>query len=290
MTAEYTPETLRRLWDTEEDILKEFVRICQAHDLTYFCAYGTALGAIRHQGFIPWDDDMDLGMPREDYETFVRVAPQELGARYTLLESRTTQGYVMPFAKLTRSDTTFVEATDQNRTYHSGIFIDIFPFDRIYADAKKRDKLLHKCWMLARLCVLSEYPSPKMPAGLNPVVRAVAKLGCGVLHLGLKVCGQSKDKLYARYVRTAMQPAREGEQGLYTDAVLYRLEDNYGQVDVCYAEEVLFPPVEVPFDGMTVAVPHDYDAYLTRSFGDYMTPPPEHQRHCHFPAVLEFGD
>ena len=288
--SEYTPETLRRLWDVEEDIFRTFARICDKHGLRYFCAYGTALGAIRHQGFIPWDDDMDIGMPREDYERFLELAPGELTERYALLEARRTKGYVLPFAKLTRADTTFVEATDQDRTYHSGIFIDIFPFDLIYEDPKKRDKLLRRSWMLARLCVLSEYRHPKLPQGLSPAKGAIAHFGCAVIHYGLRLLGQNGKKLHQRYVDTLTRAAREGESSLYTDAVLYRLEDNYGQTDVCYAPEVLFPTVTVPFDGMEAAVPGDYDRYLKRTFGDYMQLPPEDKRHCHFPAVLDFGD
>ena len=286
----YTPETLRKLWDVEEDIYQEFTRICDKYDLRYFCAYGTALGAIRHQGFIPWDDDMDMGMPREDYETFLKVAPAELGEKYELLEARRTKGYVLPFAKLTRKDTTFVEATDQDRTYHSGIFIDIFPFDLIHEDKQRRNKVLHRAWILARLCVLSEYKHPKLPQGMSPAMRTVAHLGCSVIHYGLRLLGQSNKKLHQRYVDTLAKPAQEGCCKLYTDAVLYRFEDNYGQEDVCYAADTLFPAATVPYDGMTVAVPGDWHTYLRRTYGDYMELPPEDKRHCHFPSVLDFGE
>ena len=281
---------LTKVHETNLKLLKEIDRICRKYKIKYALDSGTLLGAIRHQGFIPWDDDMDIGMPREDYERFLELAPGELTERYELLEARKTPGYVLPFAKLTRADTTFVEATDQDRTYHSGIFIDIFPFDLIYEDPKKRDKLLRRSWILARLCVLSEYKRPKLPQGLSPAKGAIAHFGCAVIHYGLRLLGQNGKELHQRYVDTMTRPAREGAEGLYTDAVLYRLEDNYGQTDVCYPAEVLFPTVTVPFDGMEAAVPGDYDRYLTRTFGDYMQLPPEDKRHCHFPAVLDFGD
>jgi lipopolysaccharide cholinephosphotransferase len=287
--AEYALEVLHRLWAVEKNIYTEFARICDAHGLRYFCAYGTALGAIRHKGFIPWDDDMDMGMPREDYEKFLQIAPAELGEHFELLEARRTPGYVLPFAKLTRSDTTFVEATDQDRTYHSGIFIDIFPFDLIWEDAAKRDKVEHKCWVLARLCVLSAYKKPKLPSTVTGWKKAVAYFGCGVIHYGLRLFGQTPKRLQERYAAVAATPAKEGATGLYADFVLYRFEDNYGQVDVVYKEETLLPPVQVPFDEITAAVPADWDTYLTQTFGDYMQLPPVDKRHCHTPAKLDFG-
>lgn len=287
--ATYTPEVLHRLWAVEKNIYCEFARICDKYDLRYFCAYGTTLGAIRHEGFIPWDDDMDMGMPRADYEKFLEVAPAELGEHYELLEARRTPGYVLPFAKLTRSDTTFVEATDQNRTYHSGIFIDIFPFDLVWEDAAQREKAEHKCWVLARLCVLSAYRKPKLPGGMAGWKRGVVLFGCGVIHYALRLFGQTPKKLHERYVAAASAPAKAGARGLYADFVLYRLEDNYGDADSIYTEDSLFPAVQVPFEDITVAVPRDWDNYLKISFGDYMTLPPEDKRHCHAPSKIDFG-
>ena len=286
--TEYTPQVLRQLWDVEKEIYHTFARICDKHGLRYFAAYGTALGAVRHGGFIPWDDDMDFGMPRADYEKFMQVAPRELDSRYALLEPRTTPGYVMPFAKLTRADSTFIEATDQDRAYHSGIFIDIFPFDPIYPDEKRQEKVLHKCWVLARLMVLSTYRAPKLPAGTAGWKAALLKFACGAAHYALRLTGNRTEKLYRRYLDVIMTPAREGVHGLYADALQYRYEINYGPSGIFFADKLLFPTTEVPFDGETIAMPHDPAQYLTDIFGDYMQLPPENKRHAHTPAVLKF--
>ena len=107
--GEYSEDILHKLWDYELSIYNEFARVCDKYGFRYFASYGTVIGAMRHRGFIPWDDDMDVGMPREDYEKFLEVAPKELGSTFALLEARKTKGYVLPFAKLTRSDTTFIK-------------------------------------------------------------------------------------------------------------------------------------------------------------------------------------
>lgn len=84
MYRQYEPEVLKRLQREELEVLREFVRICNKYDIQYFAVFGTCIGAIRHKGFIPWDDDMDFGMLREEYERFCKVAPKEMGDRFGL--------------------------------------------------------------------------------------------------------------------------------------------------------------------------------------------------------------
>ena len=88
---EYNQETLRKLQKTELEILKDFIKICKKYNLTYFATGGTAIGALRHQGFIPWDDDIDVCMLRKDYERFMEVAPKEMGDRYVFMDTHTEQ-------------------------------------------------------------------------------------------------------------------------------------------------------------------------------------------------------
>ena len=84
----YEPEILAKLHKTQIEILEEFERICEKHNLEYFAIYGTAIGAVRHQGFIPWDDDIDVGMLREDYEKFLEIAKKELGEKYQIMTDK----------------------------------------------------------------------------------------------------------------------------------------------------------------------------------------------------------
>lgn len=289
MNKEYEPEVLQKLWKVEEGIYLEFARICDKYNLRYFCAYGTALGAIRHKGFIPWDDDMDMGMPREDYEKFLEIAPQELRENFELLEARNTKGYVLPFAKLTRSDTTFVEATDIDRKYHSGIFIDIFPFNAVPEDFEERKKIERKCWFIARLMVLCDYPKPKLPATITGSKKSLVYAVCNIVHFGLKLLGMTPEKLQKKYIKYASKYGKTHKDAyLYADFGTYNAEIDFGKSDQFFEESTLLPSKNVPFDDIFVKVPNDYDKYLRDSYGDYLVLPPQKDRHSHNPEILDF--
>ena len=106
---EYNQETLRKLQKTELEILKDFIKICKKYNLTYFATGGTAIGALRHQGFIPWDDDIDVCMLRKDYERFMEVAPKEMGDRYVFMDTHTEKKYPLMFGKMIKKGTSFIE-------------------------------------------------------------------------------------------------------------------------------------------------------------------------------------
>lgn len=120
---------LRKLQLCELEILNEFVRICEKYRLRYFLAGGTLLGAVRHGGFIPWDDDIDVEMPRKDYELFAQYCAVELGAGFFYQSPKTDSKYFLTYAKLRKKGTFFYEKRFENSEFHKGIFIDIFPLD-----------------------------------------------------------------------------------------------------------------------------------------------------------------
>lgn len=128
--VEIPPETLRKAHVCMVEILKEIERVCKKHNITWFLAYGTALGAVRHQGFIPWDDDCDIGMLREDYNKFLQIAGEELSDKFFLQTKQTDSHYGRPMVKIRMNGTKLVEHhEDMNEKYHQGIFVDIFPYD-----------------------------------------------------------------------------------------------------------------------------------------------------------------
>lgn len=120
---------LRRLQLAELEILDEFVHVCEKYGLRYYLVGGTLLGAVRHQGFIPWDDDIDVAMPREDYDRFADVAASELGPQYFYQSPETDPYYFLTYAKMRKNGTEIYEERFKNARFHKGIFIDIFPLD-----------------------------------------------------------------------------------------------------------------------------------------------------------------
>lgn len=122
-------EKMHLLHQCELEILDELVRICTIHNLRYYLAGGTLLGAIRHKGFIPWDDDIDVEMPREDYELFAKYCSDELDEKFFYQSPETDRHYFLTYAKLRINGTFFPEERFEKSNFHKGIFIDIFPLD-----------------------------------------------------------------------------------------------------------------------------------------------------------------
>ena len=127
MHKEYDKKTLEKLHKVEIEILDEFVRICNKYNLEYYLIGGTMLGAVRHQGFIPWDDDIDVGIMRKDYDLFIKYAREELGDKYYLDCYETNKEYYLPFAKIRKNNTIFNEQVSAHLNNHKGIYIDIIP-------------------------------------------------------------------------------------------------------------------------------------------------------------------
>lgn len=124
-----TPDQVQRqIWATEQEILDVIHQVCTEHGLRYSLAYGTLIGAVRHKGFIPWDDDIDIMMPREDYEKLIAVWDQAAPKGYILQNTRTYPDFTQNFTKIRKDHTTFLQdEAERTKHYHKGIFVDISP-------------------------------------------------------------------------------------------------------------------------------------------------------------------
>ena len=133
-------EALKKLQDIELDILIMLKDFCLQHDISWFLDGGTVLGAARHKGFIPWDDDIDIGMLREDYDRFVSLAKTELPSGYSLHDWSNTPGYSAMFAKVYKDNTKFYTEETIEAGCDQGIFVDIFPYDQLAEDSAQKKK------------------------------------------------------------------------------------------------------------------------------------------------------
>lgn len=134
------PEKMKKVWAVELDLLEKFTSVCEKYDLRYFADAGTLIGAVRHQGFIPWDDDVDVVMPREDYDKLFEIAEREFAYPYFFQTSLTEDGFFRTHAQLRNSQTTGFIPYDRDKKINKGIFLDIFVLDGV-ADSALLQKL-----------------------------------------------------------------------------------------------------------------------------------------------------
>jgi lipopolysaccharide cholinephosphotransferase len=258
--------SLKALQSKEIAMLAAFARICESHRLRYFLIGGSALGAVRHGGMIPWDDDIDVGMPRADYEKFVAVAPRELPENLFLQTSRSDSAYPLGFAKIRDSSTTFIESKLAHLQINHGIFIDIFPLDG--CPGPKVARLYKAAISLLNAAIFRRFhidvgQSKKtikglvfdMLAGIASRIAPVA-----VLQAMLDRIARSRD-----YDRSDLVINWFGAYGL-REAVPSGF---FGAGTL------------VAFDGLSVTIPGRPDDFLRAIYGDYMKLPPVEKRVSH---------
>lgn len=279
----YEDDTLDRLKKVELSILKDYIYICNKYDLRYFVTGGTAIGALRHHGFIPWDDDIDVCMLREEYEKFMEIAPRELGEKYIFMTTATERKYPLMFGKMIKRGTRFIEDAYQQLDYPLGIFIDIFPYDKTPEDEKKRKKLQKKTWRIARMHVLTLISNPKIPDEINGIKRNIISLGCKFVHHLFKLCNISPELTAGKYLKYALS-CPEPDSDLYIDYSYVSGEN------LMIRTKDAFPTIEVPFEDITVSMVKNYDDFLRPEYGDYMQMPSEEERHNHYAKYIDFGE
>ncbi len=151
---------LNKVHKVHLEIVSEVKRICKKNGIKYSMIAGTLLGAVRHHGFIPWDDDLDIGMLRRDYERFLQVARKELCRQYFLQTWETDKNFVLPFAKIRKNGTKLVEKNSADVKMHQGIYIDIFPFDNLPRKAFEQKKQNWITWLLKRILLAKKCYTP----------------------------------------------------------------------------------------------------------------------------------
>ncbi|MDO5424131.1 MAG: LicD family protein [Eubacteriales bacterium] len=275
---DYKPEELKKLKEVSVEILKEFIRICDKYKLDWFVHWGTAIGTVRHQGFIPWDDDIDVCMLREDYDTFLEVAPAEIGDRFVLTSAFLQKDCYGMFTRMSAAGTYHVtEQEDLWKTKH-GIRIDIFPFDSVSGDAGKRRKQIQAVRFWNQLYTLKNLPHPYLK-GDSLTVR-IQKILCPILHTCLKPV--PVDWILHQAEKNALK--YKGQTRLYT--LLYDIDAEKWLL----SQEDIYPLQEGTFEGLKVNVLHHNHEALTTAYGNYMELPPESERVNHNWGRLKFHE
>lgn len=253
-------ETQKMIWAMQLDLFFTFEEICKKHNLRYFFIYGNLIGAVRHKGFIPWDDDIDVGMPRKDYDIFMKVAPEELSNPYFLQTPYTSKNCFFSNITLRNSNGTFTSKAFKNLEYNKGIPLDIFPFD--YCDLatvnRDRDKIfghIMKCssWMKLQCQDLSsnQLKSIKEYDTSNPL------------------------KDWESIQQIASNPQYDGSEYMIMAVVI----PNYQKPPHIYKSKWFEKTILTKFENIDVPIPIGWHEILTEAYGkDYMQYPSVEER------------
>lgn len=271
---------IKHIQSIELNILKEFQRICKKNNLRYFAIGGTCIGAIRHKGFIPWDDDIDVAMPSDDYFKFIEISENELGKGFEIMNPVKVQHSAEQYIKLFDADTTYIEDfAIRYKDRYIGIFIDIFPIFGLPSGKRKINRLIKRNDIYNKLNYLLRFPV-KSDIGLKS--RLVA--GCVK-----KLC---KDD-YAKILKKQMSVLKSIQYNC-SDRVLFcwrfipGTKGSGSYKNIFYYEDFK-EGIEVGFENITICVPKGYDRYLKMDFGNYMQlPPPDQQVSGHIVGLLDF--
>lgn len=270
-----TPE-LQPKWNSIIiDVLKKLISICDDNNIVYYCCGGTAIGAVRHHGMIPWDDDIDVFMPRPDYDRFISACHKMDLGKYELCTLYDKENYFMYFSKLCNAGTTIMERIDTPCVY--GLFVDIFPldgtsddFDEAVSLKRKFSKIQNRMEAISTRNTFHEYIS--LLADKHEWGRFVRKtIGFFFRNSYRRLLLKQMDNIAYKY-----------DYEKAKNVVVY--SGVYGDIEV-YPKEWVSNPVQFSFEDISVNLSGGYDSYLRHFFGDYMQMPPVEKRIFHHEKV-----
>ena len=247
---------LKDIWAVELDLLRVFLQYCERHGLRCWVEGGTLLGAVRHKGFIPWDDDVDLAMPREDYDRMCRIGNEGLEEPYFLQTAYSDTDYHRGHAQFRRSDTAAIRPSDCYQPFNQGIFIDIFPLDAAPDDRALVHEHRKRCLKILKL--LKAMNTHCITSGRLTLIFRKLKARWMVKKMGWTTIYEKAEEEMRALARMPHTKVGEltslGEDKLWDKSI--------------FAETVM-----LPFENLMVPAPKGWDAFLRVSFGDdYMTP------------------
>lgn len=252
---------LEKLKTKQLEILKVFIECCEKLNLRYFLAFGTLIGAVRHEGFIPWDDDIDLYMPREDYDIFIEKYYDYVPKNYFMQTMESDPLYALNFGKFRDSNTTLIEKHVLNVDINHGVFIDVFPLDGYI---KGYNKVLD---LRVKENPLFEEPDKNLIVNkLNSINKKL------VYRIGEVIPNKLKSDISKKAIPKDTPTYDECDY-------VASLADGFSIIPL--KKSLFGNGVKLKFENMYVKVPENYHEYLTILYGDYMKLPPKDQREPH---------
>ena len=261
-----------RLRDLQSILLKmlnDITKICDENGIQYFLDGGTMLGAVRHHGFIPWDDDVDIAMRREDYEKFLNVCKTKLNQElYFLQNEQSEKNYIHAFTKIRLNGTHIIEEFSKNVDIHNGIFIDVFPYDNV------PDGSIRRMFFLTNNYLLKNMLWAKCGYGEPHQKRTIRYKICLFLShfFSVEYIKQKRHKLLSKYNK---------------DKTLECFTSDYPKIK--HKNSWFDKRKKYQFEEFTFWGVENYDAFLTNLYQNYMILPPENQRQSHSSCEIDFG-
>ena len=263
---------LNELQLVEKDLLKQYINFCEEHNLRYFLMCGTLLGAIRHKGFIPWDDDIDVAMPREDYDRFCELASKHFTGDIFFQSFKTDKRYPYCFSKLRNSNTTFVERVYRYVKMNHGVYIDIFPIDGISKKSRPSHKRLSLKIFFMWMPFFLSWPGfffrkPRLKWFLLDILVDILVAPFLLFHIN-----NWTKKIYEKRMKKI-----KVEEATY----VANIQCGNPLMSQIYPAYLLDEYIDWPFEDLICKVPKAYDEMLTLTYGNYMTPPPVQKQKGH---------
>lgn len=265
-------EHQKKLRTSQIKILDEIVRICKEEKIEFFLDYGTLLGAVRHEGYIPWDDDLDIGMLRKDYKKFLKIAPKKLKDNFTLCYYKTEKNHWHTFAKVRLKNTIMLEEGNKHLDMNFGIWVDIFPYDNIIKPNTLFVKLRKKLFdiittFIALKLNINFYQNKEKEQKLKTISKF---LNLKFLYLSRELISQMNINNKTKYICCFDEEVNKCCNGLLREKII--------------------PYTNIKFEKRKYSVPKDYDYRLKQQYNDYMIIPPKEQQITHNPLKIVFED